>query len=92
MNNLLNKDIIEDYLPELKGIWKGDTKILMINHPSHKSMNSLLFYKKHQIKVVDFPLYLPDLSPIESIWKIKKEIMKKDYQKLSVMLKDIWKE
>ena len=62
----------------------------MNNNPVHKSMNSLLFYKEHKIKVIDFPSYSPDLNPIENIWgKIKKEIMEKEYQTLSVMTKDI---
>ena len=82
---------IKDYLPEFKRICKGNVKILMDNHSVYKSMNSLLFYKEHKIKVIDFPPYSPDLNPIENIWK-KKEIMKKEYQTLSVMTKDIWKE
>ena len=44
----------------------------MDNHPAHKSMNSLLFYKEHKIKVIDFPPYSPDLNPIENIWVNKK--------------------
>ena len=45
----------------------------MDNHPIHKSMNSLLFYKEHKIKVIDFPPFSPDLNPIENIWgKLKK--------------------
>ena len=45
----------------------------MDNHPVHKSMNRLLFYKEHKIKVIDFPPYSPDLNPIENIWeKFKK--------------------
>ena len=60
----------------------------MDNHPVHKCMNSLLFYKEHKIKVIDFPPYSPDLNPIENIWeKLKKEIMKKEYQTLPVMAK-----
>ena len=91
MANSLYEEILEDYLPEFKRICKGDVKILMDNHPVHKSMNSLLFYKEHKIKVIDFPPYSPDLNPIENIWgKIKKEIVKKEYQILSVMTKDIW--
>ena len=93
MTNSLYEEILEDYLPEFKRICKGGVKILMDNHPVHKSMNSLLFYKEHKIKVIDFPPYSPNLNPIENIWgKIKKEIMKKEYQTLSVMTKDIWKE
>ena len=40
----------------------------MDNHPVHKSMNSLLLYKEHQIKVVHFSPYSPDLNPIENVW------------------------
>ena len=68
MTNSLYEEILEDYLPEFERICKGDVKILMDNHPEHKSMNSLLFYKKHKTKVIDFPLYSPDLNPIENIW------------------------
>ena len=93
MTNSLYEEILEDCLPEFKRICKGDVKILMDNHPIHKSMNSLLFYKEHKIKVIDFPPYSLDLNPIENIWeKIKKEIIKKEYQTWSVMTKDIWKE
>ena len=93
MTNSLYEEILEDCLPEFKRICKGDVKILMDNHPVHKSMNSLLFYKEHKIKVNDFPPYSLDLNAIENIWgKIKKEIMKKEYQTWSVMTKDIWKE
>ena len=77
MTNSLYKEILEDYLPEFKRICKGDVQILMDNHPVHKSRNSLLFYKEHKIKVIDFPPYSHDLNPIENIWR-KKEIMKKE--------------
>ena len=77
MTNSLYEKILEDYLPELKRICKGDVKILMDNHPVHKRMNSLLFYKEHKIKIIDFPPYSPDLNPIENILEKKKKIMKK---------------
>ena len=65
----------------------------MDNHLVHKSLNSLKFYKEKGIKVIDFPPYSPDLNPIENIWgKIKKQIMKKEYQTLAVLMKDIEKE
>ena len=69
MTKSLYEEILENYLPEFKRICKGDVKILMDNNLVHKSMNSLLFYKQHKIKVIDFPPYSPDLNPIENIWK-----------------------
>ena len=57
MTNSLYEEISEDYLPEYIRICKGDVKILMDNHSVHKSMNSLLFYKEHKIKVIDIPPY-----------------------------------
>ena len=84
MNNLLYEDIFEEYLSELKKIWKGD---IMNNHSVHKSMNSILFYKKNQITVIYFPSYSFDLNPIENICeKNKKEIMKKENKTFSVMV------
>ena len=80
-------------MPELKRIGNNEVLILMDNHPVHKSLNNLKFYKEKGIKVIDFPPYSPDLNPIENIWgKIKKKIMKKKYQTLTVLTKDIEKE
>ena len=69
MTNSLYEEILEDYLPEFKRIFRGDIKILMDNRPVHKSMNSLLFYREHKIKVIHFTPYSPDLNTIENIWK-----------------------
>ena len=67
--------------------------ILMDNHPVHKILNNLRFYKEKSIKVKDFPSFYPDLNPIENILgKIKKQIMKKEYQTLALLTKDIKKE
>ena len=51
----------------------------MDDHPVHKSLNSLKFYKEKDIKVIDFPLYSSsDLNPIENIWvKSKSRLWKK---------------
>ena len=65
----------------------------MDNHPVHKNLNSLKFYKGKGIKVIDFPPYSPDLNSIENIrGKIKKDNMKKEYHTLAVLTKDIEKE
>ena len=93
MSNTIYENILEDYMPELKRIGKNEVLVLMDNHPVHKSLNSLKFYKEKGIKVIDFPSYSPDLNPIENIWgKIKKQIMKKEYQTLAALMKDIEKE
>ena len=48
------------------------------NHPVHKNLNSLKFYKEKGIKVIDFPPYSPDLNPIENIWgKSRSRLRKK---------------
>ena len=48
----------------------------MDNHPVHKSLNSLKFYKEKDIKVINLSPYSPDLNSIENILgKIKKETM-----------------
>ena len=73
MSNTIYENILKDYMPELKKIGKNEVLILMDNHPTHKSLNSLKFYKEKGIKVIDFPPYSPDLNPIKNIWvKIKK--------------------
>ena len=54
-------------MPELKRIGKNEVLILMDNHPVHKSLNSLKFYKVKDIKVIDFPPYSPGLNPVENI-------------------------
>ena len=41
-----------------------DIKILIDNLPVHKTMNNTTVLYKHQIKVIDFPQYLPDLNSI----------------------------
>ena len=93
MSNTIYENILEDYMPELKRIGKNEVLVLIDNHPVHKSLNSLKFYKEKGIKVIDFPPYSPDLNPIENICgKIKKQIMKKEYQTLAVLMKDIEKE
>ena len=76
MSNTIYENILEDNMPELKRIEKK-VLILMNNHSVHKSLNSLKFYKEKGIKVIDFPLYSPDLNLIENILdKIKKQIIK----------------
>ena len=67
MSNTIYKNILEDYMPELKRIGKNEVLVLMDNHHVHKSLNSLKFYKEKGIKVINFPPYSPDLNPIENI-------------------------
>ena len=65
MSNTIYENILEDYKLELKKIGQNEVLILMDNHPVHKSLNSLKFYKEKSIKVIDFPPYSPDLNPIK---------------------------
>ena len=50
MSNTIYENILEDDMPELK-IIKNEVLVLMDNHPVHKNLNSLKFYKEKGIKV-----------------------------------------
>ena len=52
-SNTIYENILEDNMPELKRIEKNEVLILMDNHPVHKSLNSLKFYKEKGIKVIN---------------------------------------
>ena len=54
MSNTIYENILKDYTTELKRIGKNEILVLMDNHPVHKSLNSLKFYKEKGIKVFDF--------------------------------------
>ena len=45
----------------------------MDNARYHWIIEALEFYKDNNIKVIDWPSYLPDLNPIQNVWgKMKK--------------------
>ena len=78
MSNTNYKNILEDYMPELKRIEKVEVLILMDNNPVHKSLNSLKFYKEKGLRVNDFPPYSLDLNRMENIWvKSRSRLWKK---------------
>ena len=56
--------------------YKIDWILQFDNDPKHKSKFAMEFIKKKKIKILDWPPYSPDLSPIENIWGIMSNVIK----------------
>ena len=66
------------------------------NDPKYKSKFALEFYSKKKYDRLELPPYFPDLNPIENVWGIVKQQIKKcDLSKISEVIakvKEIWSE
>ena len=66
----------------------------MDNHPVHKSLNSLKFFKEKGIKVIDNHPYSLDLNPMKIFGENQETDYEKrvsEYQSLAVLTEDIEK-
>jgi transposase len=88
-------DIIEENIEEMKDQSKHKKVIiLMDNDPKHTSAKAYKCYKRHEVTLLDWPSYSPDLNPIENIWgKIKRKLsMKKcsNVRQLKELISKYW--
>ena len=66
------------------------------NAPVHKSKHKLsAFFPKKPWKVLELPAYSPDLNPIENLWAILKQRLRKQavfWENLEEKVSEIWNE
>ena len=60
--------ILEDSLPELNEISREKNYMQMDEARIHCTLDALRFYKENNILVIGWPVYSPDLNPIENVW------------------------
>ena len=64
---LLEKDVF----PTLKAYFE-DYWLQQDNTRPHCSKSTMSFFEENDVKLLEWPPYSPDLSPIEKIWSIMK--------------------
>ena len=90
--------IIGDALPRFIGAVfskKSDNWLYMQdNAPPHKSKFAMKWFERNNIPVMQWPPSSPDLNPIENLWDMIDERLKKMHPKtlvqLKAMIKEIW--
>ncbi len=55
----------------------GGKRLVMDNHPVHRSRLVQKFLKSHVVRYVFFPPYSPELNPIEEVWSKFKQYLKR---------------
>jgi len=66
----------EHLIPAANELYQNNWFLQQDKHPVHTSNDSNKFLKKN-IKVIDWPRYSCDLSPIENLWPIMKRNVRK---------------
>lgn len=77
MNSQKYVDVLQNYLlPKIRQ-WYGPRQRACIfqqdNAPCHKAVDTLQFLEQQRLRILDWPPYSPDLSPIENLWAIIKQ-------------------
>ena len=99
MNTQNYLKVLEQAIEEMKELRDISRDVLFLqidNARYHWSINALEFYYENNIKIIDWPLYFPDLNPIENIWAIiKRKIAGKTFTTINSLkneLYTIWRE
>ena len=83
MNTQNYLKVLEEAIEEMKELRDTSRDVLFLqidNARYHWSIEALKFYYENNIKIIDWPLYSPDLNPIENIWAImKRKIARKNF-------------
>jgi hypothetical protein len=96
MNAARYLDVLQnDLLPQIASWYPNNNFIFQQdNAPCHKALCVRRFFIDHDINVLDWPPYSPDLSPIENMWTILKRRLRRfdctTKQELVARVNDIW--
>ena len=91
--------VLEEAIGEMKKLRDTSRDVLFLqidNAWYHWSIEALEFYYENNIKTIDWPLYSPNLNPIENIWAIMmRKIAEKTLttiNRVKIELYTIWRE
>ena len=98
MNTQNYLKVLEEAIEEMKELRDISRDVLFLqidNARYHRSIEALEFYYENNIKVIDWPLYSPDLNPIKYIFAImKRKIAIKTFTTINSLkneLETIWR-
>src|SRR4051812_43089364 len=95
MDGLFYVEILETHFPEVRRTLESRWTFQQDNNPKHTSHVAKNFLNNHALEVLEWPSNSPDLNPIENLWNIIKENVKKQWSKnlnnLERFMMDEWK-